>query len=221
MARIPDRLSDGRWPSSPFSVFGIFLLVLLLRQSAQMAAQARDIIGLTNYTNAIGPLTYLLVFDWALGCWSCLCQNRHAVKENKEGGLRSLVLNVPILLAGVALTFIRWTVLLLPNVLTLQTRSEAWKRHDLFMQLLQEAFTTETVLAARTTMFWFILPRFSHRGHAVLLAHAQNTPTGIRVRRQLVPDRGRGHSSRLCVRRDDDSLQHRRADRRRSRFRRN
>ena len=145
-------------------VFGIFPVGFALFVSLHKWRLKRgDIIGLTNYTNAIGPLTYLLVFGLGVGLLVfAFVRTRHAVKENKEGGLRFLVLNVPgILLAGVALTFIRWTVLLLPNVLDIADKIRGVeKTRDLFMQLLQEAFTTETVLAARTTMFWFILAAF-------------------------------------------------------------
>jgi multiple sugar transport system permease protein len=55
------------------------------------------------------------------------------------------------------LSFINWTVVLLPNILDIADKIRGVeKTRDLFMQLLNEAFTVDSVLAARGIMNWLI-----------------------------------------------------------------
>jgi len=141
-------------------IFGIFPVGFALFVSLHKWRLKRgDIIGMDNYTDAIGPLAYLLVFGLGIGLlvWA-LFRLRRIYKTFEDSSWRFWLLNLPgILLAGVALSFINWTVVLLPNILDIADKIRGVeKTRALFMQLLHEAFTADAVLAARATMFWFI-----------------------------------------------------------------
>ena len=142
-------------------VFGIFPVGFALFVSLHKWRLKRgDVIGMENYTNALGPVAYLLVFGLGIGLLVlAFVRLRHSYKESTGGALRFGLLNLAgILLAGVALAFIRWTVVLLPNILDIADKIRGVeKTRDLFMQLLNDAFTVDAVLAARATMFWLIL----------------------------------------------------------------
>jgi multiple sugar transport system permease protein len=142
-------------------IFGIFPVGFALFVSVHKWRLKRgDIIGMVNYTNAVGPLAYLLVFALGVGllAWA-LFQLRRIYRDFKGGSLRFWLLNLPgILLASVGLSFINWTVVLLPNILDIADKIRGVdKTRELFMQLLHEAFTADAVLAARAAMFWLIL----------------------------------------------------------------
>ena len=101
-------------------IFGIFPVGFALFVSLHKWRLKRgDIIGMANYTDAIGPLAYLLVFGLGVGflVWA-LFRLRRIYKDFEGGSLHFWLLNLPgILLAGVGLSFINWTVVLLPNIL--------------------------------------------------------------------------------------------------------
>jgi ABC-type sugar transport system permease subunit len=142
-------------------IFGIFPVGFALFVSLHKWRLKRgDIIGMANYTNAIGPLAYLLVFALGVGllAWA-LYRLRGIYKDFKGRSLRFWLLNLPgILLASVGLSFINWIFVLLPNILDIADKIRGVdKTRELFMQLLHEAFTVDAVLAARATMFWFVL----------------------------------------------------------------
>lgn len=142
-------------------IFGIFPVGFALFVSLHKWRLKRgDIIGMANYTNAVGPLAYLMVFALGVGllAWA-LFKLRGIYKDFKGGSLRFWVLNLPgILLASVGLSFINWIVVLLPNILDIADKIRGVdKTRELFVQLLREAFTADAVLAARATMFWLIL----------------------------------------------------------------
>ncbi|MEZ4770188.1 MAG: hypothetical protein R2844_17400 [Caldilineales bacterium] len=132
--------------------FGIFPVGFALFVSLHKWRLKRgDIIGMENYTNAIGPVAYLLAFGLGVGLLVFAFVRLLKMYRSFEGErLRFWVLTVPgILLAGVALSFIRWTVVLLPNVLDIADKIRGVeKTRELFMQLLREAATADPVLAA-------------------------------------------------------------------------
>ncbi|MFN2125348.1 MAG: hypothetical protein ACK2UP_17765, partial [Candidatus Promineifilaceae bacterium] len=142
-------------------VFGIFPVGFAVFVSLYKWRLKRgEIIGLTNYTNAIGSLAYLLIFGLGLGLviWAII-KLRQNYKEFEGRRFRFWFLNLPaILIAAVWLSFIRWTVVLLPNILDIADKIRGVERtRELFRQLLQEAFSVQTVLAARNTMLWLLL----------------------------------------------------------------
>ena len=142
-------------------VFGIFPVGFALFVSLHKWRLKRgDIIGMVNYTNAVGPLAYLLVFALGVGLLAWALVKLWRIHKGFEGGsLRFWLLNLPgILLASVGLSFINWTVVLLPNILDIADKIRgADKTRELFMQLLHEAFTADAVLSARAVMFWLAL----------------------------------------------------------------
>jgi multiple sugar transport system permease protein len=141
-------------------VFGIFPVGFALFVSLHKWRLKRgDIIGLDNYINAIGNLAYLLVFAMAIGIlvWAFL-QFRKKYKGLSEKPSRFWLLNIPaVFLAGAALSFIRWTVVLLPNILDIANKiTGVEKTRQLFAQLLREAANTPEVVQARTLMLILI-----------------------------------------------------------------
>jgi len=141
-------------------IFGIFPVGFALYVSLHKWRLKRgDVIGLLNYTNAIGPLAYLLVFALGIGLlfWAFIQFRR--IYKDEDQPLRFWLLNLPgILLAGAGLSFINWTVVLLPNILDIADKIRGVdKTRELFIQLLNEAFTVNAVLAARSIMYWLIL----------------------------------------------------------------
>lgn len=141
-------------------LFGIFPVGFALFVSVHKWRLKRgDIIGLTNYTNAIGPLAYLLVFALGVGALVFAFYQFRRVYRSQEGKrLRFWLLNLPgVLLAAMGLTFLNWTIVLLPNILDIANKiTGVDKTRELFIQLIGEAFNAESVLAARALMFWAI-----------------------------------------------------------------
>jgi multiple sugar transport system permease protein len=142
-------------------VFGIFPVGFAVFVSLHKWRLKRgDIIGLTNYTSAIGSLAYLLVFALGLSLLFWAVIKLWRIHRDFEGGsFRFWFLNLPgILLASMGLSFINWTVVLLPNILDIADKIRGVDRtRGLFIQLLHEAFTADAVLAARATMFWLMV----------------------------------------------------------------
>jgi len=145
-------------------VFGIFPVGFALFVSMHKWRLKRgDIIGLDNFTLAIGPLAYLLVFALGVGLLGfAFVQFRrtHASLAAQPG--RFWLLNFPgILLAAAGLSFVRWTVVLLPNLLDIANKiTGVEKTRELFIQLLGEAFSAENVVPVRAQMLWLILIAF-------------------------------------------------------------
>jgi ABC-type sugar transport system permease subunit len=141
-------------------IFGIFPVGFALFVSLHRWRLKRgDIIGLDNYTNAIGILAYLLVFALGIGILIfAFLQFRKIYLGLSQKPLRFWLLNIPgILLAAASLSFVRWTVVLLPNILDIANKIPgAEKTRQLFMQLLGEAFSAADVLQARSLMIWLI-----------------------------------------------------------------
>jgi multiple sugar transport system permease protein len=162
-------------------VFGIFPVGFAVFVSLHKWRLKRgDIIGLANYTSAIGSLAYLLVFALGLGLlvWAIIKLRR--IHNDFEGrAFRFWFLNLPgILLASLGLSFINWTVVLLPNILDIADKIRGVeKTRELFIQLLHDAFTMDAVIAAQDTMLWLML------GAAVTVAIAMylwRTPETLR-----------------------------------------
>ena len=139
-------------------IFGIFPVGFALFVSLYKWRLKRgDFIGLSNYINAVGPLTYLLVFALGVGFLVlAFFQLRRVYRAFEDRRVRFWLLNLPgILIAATFLSFIRWTVVLLPNLLDIANKiTGVEKTRELFVRLLHEAFTVDSVLAARGTMYW-------------------------------------------------------------------
>jgi ABC-type sugar transport system permease subunit len=141
-------------------VFGIFPVAFALFVSLHKWQLKRGaIIGLKNYTDAIGNIAYILVFALAIGIlvWAFF-QFRKAYLKLQEKPLRFWLLNIPgVLLAATTLSFIRWAIVLLPNILDIANKIPGLeKTRQLFYQLLGEAFNAPEVLQALWLMCWLI-----------------------------------------------------------------
>ncbi len=141
-------------------IFGIFPVGFALFVSLHRWRLKRgDIIGLDNYTSAVGIFAYLLVFAIAIGSliWAFLLFRKLYLQLSGKP-IRFWLLNIPgILLAGLSLSFIRWTVILLPNILDIANKIPgAEKTRQLFMQLLGEAFNASEVVQAQSLLYWLI-----------------------------------------------------------------
>ncbi len=135
-------------------LFGIFPVGFALYVSLfKWRLKRGDFIGITNYTRAAGNLAYVALFFIALGAlFLAWYLTRRARAQAREHGERLWPLSIPALLhATAALAFLRWSVLLLPQVLDIAGKIVGVeKTRALFMQLLREAVLAESVLPA----FW-------------------------------------------------------------------
>ncbi len=166
-------------------LFGIFPVGFALYVSLHKWRIKRGkYLGLENYIKALDNLTYVLIFVLAiaalLGGFFLL---RRIIRRKRESGnSRDWLMALPGALFSVTiLAFIRWTVVLLPEILAIANK--IWgmeKTRELFMQLLREAFTAPDVVAAwRLYLILFLLSiavlvallhvlRASHRFNQVL-----------------------------------------------------
>ena len=134
--------------------FGIFPVGFALYVSLHKWRLKRgDFIGLENYTRAVDNLAYVFFFAIAIGAligvWIFLRRIRKQAEENQD---RPWLLVLPAALyAATVLSFFRWIILLLPQVLDIADKIKGLERtQQVFMQFLGEALRAETVLPA----FW-------------------------------------------------------------------
>jgi multiple sugar transport system permease protein len=161
-------------------IFGIFPVGFAVFVSLHKWRLKRgDIIGLTNYTNAVGSLAYLLVFALGIGALVfAFFKFRDVYRSQEEKRIRFWLLNLPgILWATAVLSFINWTVVLLPNILDIANKiTGVEKTRDLFVQLLGEAFNAESVLPGRAMMVWAILLAIVVAAAAIYLWRVPENP---------------------------------------------
>jgi len=133
-------------------VFGIFPVGFALYVSLyQWKLRRGDFIGLTNYVRAIDTFIYVLLFALAVGAivlaWFLM---RRVLRQAQEREVKPWIMVFPgVLHAATLVAFLRWTVLLLPNVLDIANKVITLDRtRELFIQLLGEAFSVPHVVAA-------------------------------------------------------------------------
>ncbi|MDZ7843449.1 MAG: sugar ABC transporter permease [Anaerolineales bacterium] len=134
--------------------FGIFPVGFALYVSLhKWRIKKGEFRGLTNYLKAIDNLTYVLLFALALGAIIAgfLILRRIILRIREENpGNKVWLLTIPgAALSAAAYAFVRWSVLLLPEVLAIADK--IWgleKTRQLFMGLLKEAFLTPRVVEA-------------------------------------------------------------------------
>jgi len=141
-------------------LFGIFPVGFALYVSMQKWRLKRgDFIGLSNYTTAIGNLAYLMVFVIGIGALLlAFFQFRKIYKELQFSPGQFWLLNLPgFFVAAFGLTFVRWTVILLPHFLDIANKiTGVEKTRELFSQLLREVFIAPDVIQARKIMLIFL-----------------------------------------------------------------
>jgi multiple sugar transport system permease protein len=140
-------------------VFGIFPVGFALYVSLhKWRIKKGDFRGLGNYLRAIDNLTYVVLFAIALGAIiaAFLILRRILARKREEGdGSAVWLIALPGAVVSAAVyTFVRWSVLLLPEILAIA--DEIWgleKTRQLFMGLLREAVSTPAVVRA----WWLFL----------------------------------------------------------------
>ncbi|HNB51817.1 MAG TPA: hypothetical protein PK530_07735, partial [Anaerolineales bacterium] len=135
-------------------------------------------LGLKNYTDAIGDLTYVALF--ALGLGGVIGAGlllRRVVREARGAGDRPWGLILPSLAwAAVTWAGFRWMFLQLPEVLGIANKIKGLERtRELFIRLLNEAFHAETVYPAWE---WFIRLLVVSVGMSVVAALVWRKPRG-------------------------------------------
>jgi ABC-type sugar transport system permease subunit len=137
--------------------FGIFPVGFALFVSLHKWRLKRgDFIGIANYVQAIDNLTYVVLFLIAIGALiGVYLLLRRISRLAEEHGDRPWGLILPAALHTISMfSFLRWAVLLLPQVLDIADKIRGVeKTQELFLQLLGEAFRAESVLPA----FWFFV----------------------------------------------------------------
>lgn len=131
-------------------IFGIFPVGFALYVSLhKWRIKRTNMIGLTNYVNAIGNLAYVLVFFLGLGALiGIYFLLKRVLKMARENEDRPWLCILPGLLHGaVVFSMLNWIYHLLPEILDIADKLTGLDRtHAVFMRLLGEAFIAESVL---------------------------------------------------------------------------
>ncbi len=142
-------------------LFGIFPVGFALFVSMYKWRLKRgDMIGLANYTTAIGNLAYILIFALGIGAlFFAFFRFRKAYRDLSEKPAKFWIFNIPgILIAATVLSIIRWTVVVLPHILDIANSITGVKKtRELFIKLLGEAFNASVVVQAQSIVLWMLL----------------------------------------------------------------
>lgn len=133
-------------------LFGIFPVGFALFVSLyQWRLKRGDFIGLANYVQSAGDLTYVMLIGLAaLGGVVGFLFIRALLAYSRADGRRVWWFALPALaLAGAAIGIVRWAYLALPPVLDIADKIVGQERtRELFVRLLREALATPNVVAA-------------------------------------------------------------------------
>lgn len=133
-------------------IFGIFPVGFALFVSLHKWRLKRGaFIGLENYVRAIDNLAYLTAFGLALGALmaAVILVVRMVRRSSQTRGAFWPAVLPGALYAATAASFLRWTVLLLPQVLDIAGKIAGLeKTRQVFIGLLKEAFRAPTVIPA-------------------------------------------------------------------------
>lgn len=133
-------------------IFGIFPVGFALYVSVHKWRLKRgDFLGLTNYVRGVGGLAYVGLFLLGLGALVGVFLLLRRIRSQKlEHGDRPWLLAIPGLLYSLTIvSFVRWTVILLPEILDIANKIVGLERTlELFMSLLGESFSAASVVPA-------------------------------------------------------------------------
>ena len=133
-------------------LFGIFPVGFALYVSLHRWQLVRGPFhGLANYTNAMGNLTYVVLFVLGIGGLAgAFFALRRIIRQAGEQAHLPWLLALPGLgFAAAILAWFRWTYLQIPEVLEIANRIRGLERtRELFLGLLDEAFHAPTVYPA-------------------------------------------------------------------------
>jgi multiple sugar transport system permease protein len=135
--------------------FGIFPVLFAVYVSLhKWKIKQGDFLGLKNFVNAVDNFAYLLFFAVCLGFVYIVYRSLKDIFETaKERQETPWILAVPAALhAAAGLLFVRWVVLLLPEVLAIadliRKISTQDRTTEIYLQLFKDALNVETVAAA-------------------------------------------------------------------------
>ncbi len=142
-------------------IFGIFPVGFALYVSLQKWRLKRTgLIGLKNYTDAVGNLAYVAVFFMGIGSLIAIYfLVKRILTMAKENNERPWLCIVPgVLNALIAFSFLNWMYNALPEVLGIADKLRGLERtQEVFLRLMGEALRSETVLPAWRTFIWILL----------------------------------------------------------------
>ena len=142
-------------------VFGIFPVGFALFVSLHKWRIKRTaLIGLENYVDAIGNLAYVAVFLLGVGALvGIYFLIKKIIELTKQHGDRPWISIVPGFLNAVtAFSFLNWFFKLLPEVLDIADKLRGLeKTREVFLTLLRQAFSAETVVPAWRVFLWTLL----------------------------------------------------------------
>ena len=142
-------------------IFGIFPVFFALYVSLHRWRIVRgDMIGLTNYVNAVGNLAYVVAFFLGIGALvSVYFLIRQIVKMKQENNDQPWLTIFPGLIHAVLVfSFLNWFYRALPEVLDIAFIVRGLERDEIvFAELLGEALRAESVLPAWRTFGWILL----------------------------------------------------------------
>jgi multiple sugar transport system permease protein len=144
-------------------VFGIFPVAFSLYVSMyRWKIKQGDFRGLDNYLKALDNLAYVIAFTLTIGSiWlavSLLIKTWRQARLNNE--LPWLLAAPGVVLALTSLQFIKFVVLVLPEILSIGEkvqRSGVERSRELFVQFFREAFQVEAVAQALQVTGWLLL----------------------------------------------------------------
>ncbi len=142
-------------------LFGIFPVAFALYVSLhKWRIKRAGMIGLQNYSDAIGNLAYVLIFFLGIGALvGAFFILRKIIRSAREHGERPWLCLLPgFANAAIAAALLRWTYLVLPEVLGIADKLRGLERTQaVFMRLLGEALRAENVQPAWRQFFWILL----------------------------------------------------------------
>ncbi len=142
-------------------MFGIFPVFFALYVSLHRWRIVRsDMVGLTNYVNAIGNLAYVVAFFLGLGAlvgvYFLLRQVLQIKRENQDQPWLTILPGLAF--AAMIFSFLNWFYRALPEVLDIAFKVRGLERDEIvFVEFLREAFRAESVLPAWRTFLLALL----------------------------------------------------------------
>lgn len=142
-------------------IFGIFPVGFALYVSLHKWRIKRSaMIGMENYTDAVGNLAYVVVFFLGIGALVAIYFLIKKIMEMAgEHNERPWLCILPGLLnASIAFSLLNWTYNALPEVLGIADKLRGLERNqEVFIRLLGEAFRAESVLPAWRIFIWVLI----------------------------------------------------------------
>lgn len=160
-------------------VFGLFPVAFSLYVSMyKWKIKQGPFRGFANYTKAMDELAYIVAFLIAIGAiWFAFVALRQAWQSAKDEGNLSWLFAIPgTLLAAGTYYFLKFVVLVLPEILSIGQKVQRVERtRELYVKLFREAFQVEAVAQARQQfLLWLALGLVTYLVLNYFFAHRHN-----------------------------------------------